>query len=352
MFPRAPAKVRKKFGEYQVARMFAVSNQIPNDGPPCFVTEVCFNPDGKIFAATYEQKNEVRIFDAQTSSLLRVFANPAADLDKPHAVLLTEKHLIVASKGAYPSPFRIFRLDDDSGTPVHTYTTPYKHLAEAHSMARSGRRLVVTYCEGEEKQGSVVCYDFDEESGQILRALDISERWFRRYGDVKGVCFDETGEKVYLTYQSDIWNFRPENSRERRKNALSLGLTGLTSRNGVAVFGIDKKGRFTRRPLWNKVFDEFCRLENIHICGHQAVVTDAVTGRVLVYDLRRERPFEAAAQVIADPLVFPHGVKFSPDGTQMVVTDNGLEVVNNDVRWNSWVSPRSDRLVVFKRQAA
>ena len=63
-------------------------------------------------------------------------------LNKPHGILLTPRHLIIANKGSYPCEFRIFRLDDGSGTPVQTYTTPYAHLAEGHSIALNGRRVI------------------------------------------------------------------------------------------------------------------------------------------------------------------------------------------------------------------
>ena len=47
-----------------------------------------------------------------------------------------------------------------------------------------------------------------------------------------------------------------------------------------------------------------------------------------------------------------HGAKLSPDGNLLVVTDNGIEIVDHRVQWKSFVSPRKDRLVVFKLQAA
>ena len=137
--------------------MFTLSGLIPNDGTlSSFINEVCFHPDGDIFAASYEQNNEVRIYNAQTLSVIKVLRNPGAMLNGPHGLLLTKRHVIIANKGDSPSQFRIFRLGDDSGIPVHTYTTPYAHLAEGHSIALSGRRLVVTYCEGRGRKGALV----------------------------------------------------------------------------------------------------------------------------------------------------------------------------------------------------
>lgn len=331
--------------------MFALSNLIPNDGTPSFINEVCFHPTGATFAVTYEQCNEVRLYDARTLDVVKVFGNPAATLDKPHALALSQRHLIVANKGKFPCEFRIFRVDDDSGIPVHTFTTPFAHLAEGHSMALHSGRLAVTYCEGRGKKGAIVSYDFDDASGRIVGARDKQERWFRRYGDAKGISFDDTGERAYVTFESDFME-GPRKFVERLKNVVSAGSRGATTRNGIAVFGVDRRGRFTQRPLRKKVFPEFCRLENIHVSGGRAVVTNADGGYVMVYDLQRESVFGAPAQVLRDCFAFPHGAKLSPDGKLLVVTDNGLVNANHRVQWNSFVSPRKDGVVVFKSQPA
>src|SRR5262245_3404218 len=115
--------------------MFTQSKLIPTEGAPSFINEVCFHPDGHIFGATYEQKNEVRIFDAHSLALVRVLRNPDAGLNRPHGLVLSQRHIIVANKGTVPCEFRVFRLGDDSNAPVHTYTTPIDGLAEGHSMA-------------------------------------------------------------------------------------------------------------------------------------------------------------------------------------------------------------------------
>jgi len=331
--------------------MFALSNLIPNDGAPSLINEVCFRPDGTIFGANFQLNDEIRLYDARTLCVVRVLRNPDAMLNKPHGLLLTANHLIVANKGVFPSEFRVFRLDDESGAPVHTYVTPYAHLAEGHSMALHGRRLVVTYCEGRAKKGALVSYDFDDGTGRITAPLDKQEAWFSRYGDAKGVSFDETGAKVYVTFQSDFRR-RHRSIRSRVMNAMSFGVFGRPTRNGIAVFGIDPLGRFTRNPLLKKIFRRYCRLENIHVCGNLAVVTNPGSACVQLYDLRCPDAFEAPLQVIRDALLFPHGAKLSPDGNLLVVTDNGIQSVNHRPQWGTFVSPRMDRLVVYKLQPA
>jgi hypothetical protein len=332
--------------------MFTLSNLILNDGMSSFVNEVCFHPNGEVFGATYEHKDEVRLYDARDLSVIKVLRNPGAMFSKPHGLLITPRHVLVTNKGTSPCQIHVFRLDDDSGTPVHTYTTPYAHLEEGHSLALNAGRLVVTYCEGRGRKGALVSYEYDDESGRIVGPRDMQERWFRRYGDAKGITFDVAGEKIYVTFQSNTVMWSGRGIWERAKNASTFGLRGATTRNGIAVFGIDQQGRFTRTPLRKKVFRKYCRLENIHICGDRAVVTNADGGCVELHDLRSDRAFETPTQVLTDPLVFPHGAKLSPDGSLLLVSCNGIDIVNHKVRWKSFVSPRKDCLALFKLQSA
>ena len=185
----------------------------------------------------------------------------------------------------------------------------------------------------------------------LVGPLDIQERWFRRHGDAKGISFDETGSKVYVTFQSEDMPWRRK-VFSRIKNTISFGLRSSPGRNGIAVFGIDDQGRFTRGPLWKKVFREFCRLENVHVHGDRAVVSNPDSHCVQLHDLRSDHSLGAPSQVLSETLVFPHGAKISPDGNLLVVTDFGIETVGHKVQWTSFVSPRKDRLVVFKLQSA
>jgi len=220
-------------------------------------------------------------------------------------------------------------------------------LAEGHSIALHGRCLVVTYCEGRGKEGALVSYDYDDENGRITGPMDKKERWFSAYGDAKGVSFNEAGDRVYVTFQSDFMTWGRKSIR-RLKNAVSFGERGGPSRNGIAVFGIDQQGRFSRKPLWKKVFGTFCRLENIHIQGDRAVVTNPADGCVQLYDLRKNRAFDRPLQVIRNAFVFPHGAKISPDGKKLVVTDNGIDTIDHEPQWTTFASPRRDHLVIFK----
>jgi hypothetical protein len=331
--------------------MFALTDVIPNDGVHSMINEVSFSPDGESFAAAYEYSDEVRIYDARTLTLRRTFRNPAGCLNRPHGILLTSRHLIVANKGDLPCTLCVFRLDDEGGEPTQYTTTPFAHLAEGHSIALRDRRMVVSYCEGQGKEGALVCYDFDDTSGRIGEVLDKTEHWFSSHGDAKGVSFDATGERLYVTFQSD-WMPWPRVVLRRLKNAVSGGTRGGPSRNGLAIFGIDAAGRFTPVPTWKRVERGFCRLENIHVLDGNAAVTDPAAGTVMIYDLQLDARLTKPVQVIRGDLAFPHGAKLSPDGTLLLVSDNGITTIGHTPQWRSFTSPRKDRLMIYRRQPA
>ena len=61
--------------------MYHVAEIIENDRAPSHVAEVSFHPSGSYFAVTYENINEVRIFDSRTRKLLQVLENPESQFD-------------------------------------------------------------------------------------------------------------------------------------------------------------------------------------------------------------------------------------------------------------------------------
>ena len=69
--------------------MYRIAEIIENDGASSMVNEVSFHPSGSYFAATYENINEVRVYDSRTRKLLQVLKNPESQLDRPHGVLFT-----------------------------------------------------------------------------------------------------------------------------------------------------------------------------------------------------------------------------------------------------------------------
>src|SRR6516165_6894612 len=185
--------------------MYRIAEIIGNDRAPSHVAEVSFHPSGSYFAATYEDINEVRIFDSRTRKLLQVLENPESQLDRPHGVLFTEKYLLISNAGDFSKPgtINVYRSDSTIKKPIQIFQTPFSHLREPHSLALRDGRLVATYAENVAPSGAIVSYGFNEETGKITGPLDKTESWFSEYGEAKGICFNADGTKIFVTFRSN-----------------------------------------------------------------------------------------------------------------------------------------------------
>src|SRR4029078_3311931 len=185
--------------------MYHIAEVIGNDRASSHVTEVSFHPSGSYFAATYENIDEVRIFDSRTRKLLQVLGNPESQIYNPHGVLFTEKYLLISNAHDFSKPgtINVYRNDGTIAKPIQIFQSPFSHLRDPHSFALREGRLVVTYAENVAPSGAIVSYGFNEETGKSPCLLDKTESWFSEYGDPKGLCFNADGTKIFLTFRSN-----------------------------------------------------------------------------------------------------------------------------------------------------
>ncbi|MBV8426166.1 MAG: hypothetical protein JOZ88_02890 [Hyphomicrobiales bacterium] len=374
--------------------MYYVKETIVNDRAPSHIAEISFHPSGSYFAASYEDTNEVRLFDSLTRKHLRTFENPDSLLDRPHGVLLTEKYLLVSNAYDFSKPGTINVYSSSSTTtkPIQVFQTPFNHLREPHSLAMRNGRLVATYAENVAPSGALVSYAFDEETGQISDALDKTESWFSTYGDPKGICFNGEGTKLFVTFKSNkqisvakrlfaalasgrdlplqtrLMQFGRKLKRKALQNGRAFNYSliqahsqpsvGLEkpnpeyvkpARNGIATFAIDAQGRIARHPENVMVRKEFCRLENIDVFDHICAVTDTVNHLLLLYDLTRDQNFTSPFHTANFGKATPHAATFSPDGKLLVISSLGRKVVNQELGFWDWQSPREDKIFILER---
>jgi WD40 repeat protein len=360
--------------------MYNFSSDIRGDGDNSFIPDVSFHPNGSIFAVCY-RKNQIRIFDSATRKLLRTYQTQEAQLDWPHGLLLTTKHMIVSNKltpPIKPSILNVYRLDDPSEKPVTTLVTPIEHLREAHSLALHGQRLVITYC-GKTDSHAIVSYHFDDATGKISGPLDIIESWFIDYGDPKGICFNEEGTKVIVSFvtekkitrdikkKGDVLNkfrrawllLREENGAQKLVQKVFLKFLNLLSgqrekganiTNGLVIFDVDNNGILTKEPSQILLNSGYCRLENISIVGSLCAVADPVNDTVKLYNFDGKQIPDAPIQVIRDHLSFPHDACLSPDKKMLVVTNYGIKVIDDEIQWESFYQPRQDNIAIYELQ--
>ena len=256
--------------------------------------------------------------------------------------------------------------------------------------------MVVTYAENVAPSGAIVSYGFNEETGKITGLLDKTESWFSGYGDPKGICFNADGTKIFVTFKSHkqlsvvkklfrsfasdkglpvsaqlmkvankairklrnkiLQNGRAFNNRLREVRSEASAeleepnLQYVTpTKNGIATFSINAEGKIARRPEQVIVRKDFCRLENIDVFDGTCVVTDTVNHFLFLYDLTQDPKFERPFHTVNFGNATPHGAKFSPDGRLLVISSLGRKVVNQELRFDDWESPREDKIFVFER---
>lgn len=338
--------------------MYKIKTIIPGlKNVPSYISELAFNPTGSILGATFSQfdnncgvlDNSVRLYDTKSTKIIKELRNPLSQLNHPHAILLTKKHIIVSNKGNRPNNLLTFRIKDQTNLPSDNYLTPFKKLNEAHSFAIFNQLLLVTYCEKMNKKGAIVSYQFDDKRGKIVKVLDILEDWFNGYGDAKGIAFHKNGSKIYITFASDPINLFGK-IKWIIKKIITLNAVGArTKKNGIAIFSISQKGKISTKPDEVFLFENYPRLENIHIVGNKCLLTDALTNTAYIFNLNDKNKFEKPLQRITQNLHFPHGGKLSPDGKIIAISNFGLKVKKRRfIQWGEYLDKRKDNITLFR----
>ncbi len=314
---------------------------IPNADANSYIPDISFHPNGSVFAVTYRDNNQIRLFDSVTRKLLRAYENPSARLDWPHGVIMTDRHIIVSNKlnpPAKPSILNVYRMDNPADDPVRVFPTPIEHLREAHSLALHNKRLLATYCG--KGIGALVTYGFDDETGEISGPIDITESWFSEFGEPKGVCFNAQGTQAAITFVTEAEvSGNPSKSKHDATTRI---------RNGIAIFNVNEKGMLSSKPVYTKLESEYCRLENIDIRESLCAVADPLNDKVNLYRFREGHFPDKPTHVIQNHLSFPHDACLSPDKKMLVVTNNGIKVVDGKILWRNFTQPRSDKVTIFQ----
>ena len=319
---------------------------IPNADASSYIPDVSFHPNGSAFAVTYRDNNQVRLFDSATRKLLRAYENPSARLDWPHGVIMTDRHIIVSNKlnpPSKPSILTVYRIDNPADDPVTVFPTPVEHLREAHSLALHKKRLLATYC-GKDI-GALVTYGFDDETGEISGPIDITESWFSEFGEPKGVCFNARGTQAVITFVTEA---EASGKASEVEGCATKNDATTDTRNGIAIFDVTETGMLSSKPVYTKLESHYCRLENIDIKESLCAVADPLNDQVSLYQFQDGHFPDKPIHVIQNHLSFPHDACFSPDRKMLVVTNNGIQVVDRRILWRKFTQPRSDRVTIFE----
>ena len=354
--------------------MYKLYKIINNDSQPSQIPSVAFYPTGSLVAVAYLHNNQIKIFDTENGELTKRYENPDAQLDHPHGVVVTDNHIIVSNKhdpANKPSTFNVYSLKTSSCRPVNIFNTPLDYLREAHSLSYNKGRLVVTYCNG--IKPSVLSYHFDDDTGQISGPIDIVEDCLLDLGkDVKGITFNSSGDKVLVSFVTEksltikyiflelarylkdakglkrliqrrieriykVFN-RPKYTNKKDNN----------SSNGIAEFLIDEHGKMSSNPIHVRQEEAYCRMENISLVDDLLTVSDPVNNSVKIFSFDEFDSSNKALFEINEGLHFPHDASISKDKTTLAVVNHGIEVLDNHPRWGKFLTPRQDKLHIYR----
>jgi len=303
--------------------MYRFVSEIINDQGSSNIPDVAFHPDGGMFAVSYKDINQIRVYDSSTRSLLRTYRNPEARLDWPHGVTMTNRHIIVSNKHnptSKPSTFNVYRVADPSLEPHTVFTTPVKHLCEVHSLTVHNGRLLATYCGKSFGKRAIVSYRFDDEEGKISGPTSVHKSCFINQRNPKGLCFNEEGTKVIVTLMkakvnggfehlfkkamsvamersieiSDKLRIRKYLRRTRKFVLLKLtnsyiGQNKKTDKTidnyfGVAIFDVDEDGVLSKEPVQTLLGSQFSRPENVSVAKGLCAITNSISETVNLYN--------------------------------------------------------------------
>lgn len=351
---------------------FQFVTDIFTDNDSSLVPDVAFSPDGQRFAVTYQNNNEVRLYDTTSRDIIRVYVDGA--LEAPHGVVMTDRFLVVSNKmdpDDRPASLVVFDYRQEDPTAVCIKHTPVDYLREGHSMDIHKNRLLVTYC-GKGKS-AVGCFEFDQDSGEIGELLSLCEDWFSHQGKPKGVSFNEAGDAFYVTVSSVRaipsslpqkldrmrWLLSKKQGVKRVSRIAWSKFSDLLQRghmrsgeddtqaNGIALFALSASGAISESPLDLQLHEEYCRMENIHTVGRCCVIADPMKGEVAVSDLASGKLPDPPRQIITENLSFPHSARLSPCGSYLAIADYGLRVENQKPQWHQFTGERSDKVSLF-----
>jgi len=191
----------------------------------------------------------------------------------------------------------------------------------AHSLAVHNGRLLSTYCG--KGIGAIVSYCFDDEEGKISGPTSILDSRLVVQGGIKGLCFNEEGTKVIVTFSDS---------------------------NEVVIFDVDEEGVLSKVPVQTLRGSQFSRPENLSIAKGLCAITNLISETVNLYNFDGDHFPDSPVQVIRDRLSFPHDACLSPDKKMLVVSNLGIGVINGEPQWGSFRHPRSDKLTFYELQ--
>lgn len=299
-----------------------IYHKIKNPKTNTYLSTFSISEDDKILASAYYRENYVLIYDFKKSLLLRKIK-----ILKPHIVFIYKNWLLITSEFKKSTEVVIYNLNN------FKITSKYKtNHVFPHSMYVNKDLIFITFCEGENKTGSVISLKFNSLIGIINEKLQIIHKPFFSLGDTKGICADEKNNFLFVSFESEPINFYNLLINRFKFFFLKNKFVEINNKSGIAIFKIYKDGKISEKPLKIIKFDKGSRLEDIQIYKKKLVIVDLVNNFIFIYELNNNLELKFIKK-ISNNLNSPHSVRFYNKGKKLLVGNTNIKVTNKIVHF-------------------
>jgi 6-phosphogluconolactonase (cycloisomerase 2 family) len=289
-----------------------------------FLASLLLSKDDRILITTYYRENAVVVYDFKKNVLLKKL-----NILKPHASTIHKNWLIISSENKSSAIILVYNLNNFKK--VSQYNIKKKKLVP-HSMCINKNLLFISFCEGTNKTGLVMVFQFNSLVGKIDMVTDVIQKPFLSLGDTKGVCTDQKKKFLFITFESEPINFVHLFINKLLYFFFKIKFVEINNKNGIAIFEIYTGGKISKKPIKIITFINNPRLEDIKIYKNKLALVDLVNNIILIYKIDHNLDLNLITKLTAN-LNSPHCACFYNEGKKLLVANTYIKVVNKKAKF-------------------
>ena len=313
-------------------------NKITNPKSNMFLATFSLSNDDRILVYTYYRENHVVVYDFKKKILLKKL-----NILKPHAVLIHKNWLIITSENKIFSIVLVYNLNNFQK--VSQYKIKKNYLVP-HSICINKNLLFISFCEGDNKTGLVMVLQFNSLIGKIDMITDVIHEPFLSLGDTKGVCVDQKGKFLFVTFESEPINYVHLFINKLKYLFFKSKFVEFNNKNGIAIFKIYDGGKIFKKPIKIISFGDNPRLEDIKIYKNKLALVDLVNNIILIYKIDNNLELKLITKLKAN-LNSPHAISFYDGGKKLLVANTYIKVVNQKAQFWNFNKSSSKSFITF-----
>jgi hypothetical protein len=303
--------------------MYSLINKIIIPKHNKFLATFSLCEDDRFLSTAYYRDNGVEVFDFKKKVLLKKL-----NILRPHASIIHKNWLIISSENKSSAIILVYNLNNFKK--VSQYNIKKKIVP--HSMCINKNLLFISLCEGENKTGLVMVFQFNSLVGKINMLTDVIHRPFLSLGDTKGICTDQKGKFLFITFESEPINFVHLFINKLLYFFFKTKFVEINNKNGIAIFEIYTDGKISKKPIKIITFINNPRLEDIKIYKNNLALVDLVNNIIFIYKIDDNLDLNLITKLTAN-LNSPHCICFYNKGKKLLVGNTYIKVVNKKAKF-------------------